>query len=237
MRVAASYIRDRWVAQSYAAREQSYDVDGLRCANLETALPVAPARPLIIIGAHYDSVLGSPGANDNASGVATLLELSGMFAETSSLPLRFVAFANEEPPFFATALQGSEIYARQLRRDGSSVKLMISLETLGYYSVHEGSQRYPPLVERFYPSRGELLGRWRGEEGCQNSEDCGGAREANGKRGCSVSDRCLRCASWATTPTARSRPTTASCCSRTTTRATSWRWIRRPDWPASLTKT
>jgi Zn-dependent M28 family amino/carboxypeptidase len=80
-----------------------------------------------------------------------------LFAGTAQLRLRFVAFANEEPPFFATPQQGSEVYARQLRRDGSSVELMIALETLGYYSTHERSQSYPPLLGRFYPPRGNFV--------------------------------------------------------------------------------
>jgi Zn-dependent M28 family amino/carboxypeptidase len=157
MQAAADYIRGEWAAQGYAVREQSYDVGGLRCANLEVAVPGDDGGPMIVIGAHYDSVQGSSGADDNASGVATLLELSRLFAGTADLRLRFVAFANEEPPFFATPKQGSEVYARQLRLDGSSVELMIALETLGYYSTHEGSQNYPPLLGRLYPPRGDFV--------------------------------------------------------------------------------
>jgi hypothetical protein len=157
MHAAAGYIRDEWAAQGYAVREQSYEVGGLRCANLEVAVAGDGGGPMIVIGAHYDSVQGSPGADDNASGVATLLELSRLFIGTADLRLRFVAFANEEPPFFGTRQQGSEVYARQLRRDGSSVELMIALETLGYYSTHERSQHYPPLLGRFYPPRGDFV--------------------------------------------------------------------------------
>jgi Zn-dependent M28 family amino/carboxypeptidase len=154
---AAGYIRDEWATQGYSVREQSYDVGGLRCANLEVAVAGDDGGPVIVIGAHYDSVQGSPGADDNASGVAALLELSRLFAGTADLRLRFVAFVNEEPPFFTTPLQGSEVYARQLRRDGLDVELMVSLETLGYYSKHEWSQRYPPLLGRLYPSHGDFV--------------------------------------------------------------------------------
>jgi hypothetical protein len=156
LRAAASYIRDEWAEQGYAVREQVYEVGGLHCANLEAVASDDGSRPAIVIGAHYDSVQGSPGANDNASGVAALLELSRSLA-ASDLPLRFVAFVNEEPPFFATPLQGSEVYARQARRDGVNIDLMISLETLGYYSTHEQSQAYPPLLARFYPPRGDFV--------------------------------------------------------------------------------
>ncbi|HUL82979.1 MAG TPA: M28 family peptidase [Gammaproteobacteria bacterium] len=157
LQAAAGYIRDEWTAQGYSVREQSYEVGGLRCANLEVAVAGDDGGPVIVIGAHYDSVRGSPGADDNASGVATLLELSRLFAGTAHLRLRFVAFVNEEPPFFMTPLQGSEVYARQARRDGLDVELMVSLETLGYYSKQAWSQRYPPLVGRFYPPRGDFV--------------------------------------------------------------------------------
>lgn len=113
-RRAAGYIRDEWTAQGYAVREQGYEVGGLRCANLEVAVAGDDGGPVIVIGAHYDSVQGSPGADDNASGVATLPGLSRLFAGKPDLRLRFVAFVNEEPPFFMTPLQGSEVYARQL---------------------------------------------------------------------------------------------------------------------------
>jgi hypothetical protein len=156
LQAAAAYIRDEWTAQGYPVREQSYDVGGLRCANLEVA-GAGNGGPRIVFGAHNASVQGGPGADDNASGVATLLELSRLFAGTADLQLRFVAFVNEEPPFFMTPLQGSEVYARQLRRDGLDVELMVSLETLGYYSKHEWSQRYPPLLGRFYPPRGDFV--------------------------------------------------------------------------------
>jgi hypothetical protein len=92
LQAAASYIRDEWTAQGYSVQEQSYEVGGLRCANLEVAVAGDGGGPVIVIGAHYDSVRGSPGADDNASGVATLLELSRLFAGTADLRLRSVAF-------------------------------------------------------------------------------------------------------------------------------------------------
>jgi hypothetical protein len=156
LRAAARYIRDEWAEQGYVVREQTYEAGGLRCANIEAVASDERGGPSIVIGAHYDSVQGSPGANDNASGIAALLELSRSFT-ASDLPLRFVAFVNEESPFFATSLQGSEVYARHARRDGVNIDLMISLETLGYYSTHERSQAYPPLLARFYPPRGDFV--------------------------------------------------------------------------------
>jgi Zn-dependent M28 family amino/carboxypeptidase len=157
LHAAARYIRDEWAEQGYVVREQNYQVGGLQCANLEAVAPADDGGPLIVIGAHYDSVRGSPGGNDNGSGVAALLELSRMFANASDLRLRFVAFANEEPPFFATRLQGSDVYARWAKREGLDIELMISLETLGYYSMQEGSQTYPPLLGWLYPARGDFV--------------------------------------------------------------------------------
>lgn len=94
------------------------------------------------LGAHYDSVIVSPDANDNASGVAALLEIARMFQATEpALTVRFVAFVNEEPPFFCTRQQGSMVYAQEARRCGDDIRLMASLETIGCYSDEPGSQR------------------------------------------------------------------------------------------------
>ena len=128
--------------------------------NVEAVLGSVGSRPeSIVVGAHYDSVEGSPGANDNASGVAALLELSRLL-RGRSLPLavRFVAFVNEEPPYFNTGEgMGSVEYVRELERRSERVRAMLSLETVGLYSNEPGSQRYPPLVGSFYPERGNFI--------------------------------------------------------------------------------
>jgi len=130
------------------------------CANLEVSRTGAGrADEIILLGAHYDSVRACPGANDNGSGVAALLEIARCFAAlTPALTIRFVAFVNEEPPFFMTRRQGSAVYAKAARARGDDVRLMVSLETLGYYNDAPGSQRYPPLFRFFYPDRGDFLG-------------------------------------------------------------------------------
>ena len=102
---------------------------------------------------------GCPGANDNGSGVAAMLEISRHFATLApALTVRFVAFVNEEPPSFFTAQQGSAVYAKAARERGDDIRLMVSLETLGCYFDEPGSQRYPPLFRYFFPDRGNFLG-------------------------------------------------------------------------------
>lgn len=114
---------------------------------------------IVIVGAHYDSVSGSPGANDNATGVAATLALARRFAGTSlQRTLRFVAFVDEEPPAFGTDAMGSRIDARACRERGEDVVAMLSLETLGCYRDEPGSQRYPvPLLSLLYPDRGDFV--------------------------------------------------------------------------------
>jgi Zn-dependent M28 family amino/carboxypeptidase len=117
------------------------------------------AQELVVIGAHYDSVSGCPGANDNATGVAALLELAHRFASRAQhRTVRFVAFVNEEPPFFKTAQMGSVIYANAAKARGDRVAGMLSLETIGYYSDQRGSQQYPAPIARLYPDVGNFIG-------------------------------------------------------------------------------
>jgi Zn-dependent M28 family amino/carboxypeptidase len=157
---AARYIREVWSAQGFDVREEAFEVRGQRCANLVVDVAgTDPGRELVVVGAHYDSVLGSPGANDNATGVAVLLELSGALRHASpARALRLVAFVNEEPPFFQSEQMGSRRHARQARLRGEPIVAMISLETLGAYSDVPGSQRYPFPLGAFYPWTGNFLG-------------------------------------------------------------------------------
>jgi Zn-dependent M28 family amino/carboxypeptidase len=114
---------------------------------------------IVVVGAHYDSVLGSPGANDNATGVAGLIELARAFKGSAPRRvLRFVAFSNEEPPFFQTAEMGSRVHARAARLRGERIVAMLSLETMGCYCEDKGSQRYPPLFRFLYPDTGNFIG-------------------------------------------------------------------------------
>jgi len=157
---ARDYIEAEWRAQSYSINRQSYDAAGQQCANLEIERPgSARKREILLIGAHYDTVPGSPGANDNGSGVAALLEISRLFRDVEpSMTVRFVAFVNEEPPFSFTPLQGSYVTAHMARQRGDDIKLMVALETIGFYSDAPGSQQYPPLFRLLYPSKGNFIG-------------------------------------------------------------------------------
>ena len=154
---AAIYIESQWSGQGYVVTRQAYDVSGARCANLEvTRAGGARQGEILLVGAHYDSVIGSPDANDNGSGVAALIEISRQFAAIEpAMTVRFVAFVNEEAPF---RKQGSMVYAKSARHHGDDIRLMASLETIGWYSNRPGSQRYPPLFNLFYPDRANFIG-------------------------------------------------------------------------------
>ncbi len=156
---AAHYIEATWRGLGYDVSVQDYDAGGFRSANLEATRIGTRPDQILLIGAHYDSVRGSPGANDNASGVAAMLELSRLFSAIQpTVSVRFVAFANEEPPFFGGRHQGSVVYAKAARARGDDIRLMISLETVGYFSDAAGSQRYPPLFRYFYPDSANFIG-------------------------------------------------------------------------------
>jgi hypothetical protein len=157
---ARDYIVRVWEDQGHRVERQSYVAHGVPVANLEVTLPARERTgEVIVVGAHYDSAPGTPGADDNASGVAALLELSRLLAGLEARrTLRLVAFVNEEPPFFMTGEMGSSVYARRVKERGEDIHLMLSLEMLGYYSDEPGSQRYPPLFRHFYPDRGHFIG-------------------------------------------------------------------------------
>lgn len=156
---AADYIRAEWCAQGYTVESQSYRAKGVTSENLEvTRAGRRKLEQILLIGAHYDSVIGSPGANDNGSGVAALLEIGRFVAGLApEKTLRLVAFVNEEPPFFYWGEMGSLVYAKAARRRRDPIELMISLEMLGCFLDEPGSQSYPPLLGAFYPDRGDFI--------------------------------------------------------------------------------
>lgn len=157
---AENAIRKIWTESGFTVSEQPIHAPNRVCRNLWVDLPGVLASQkdeILFLGAHYDSVEGSPGANDNASGVALLLELSrSLAASKPKRTIRFAAFANEEAPYFGTSSMGSRVYARQAAACKEKILLMVSLETLGYYSQKPGSQAYPPFLKYFYPDRGNF---------------------------------------------------------------------------------
>ena len=157
---AALYIRETLEGLGYEVRTQSFESHGLTLQNLEIELPGNKVpEEIIILGAHYDSVAGAPGANDNASGIAALLEIARLLAGNSyPRTVRLVAFANEEPPFFYGEEMGSTVYATRSRQRGEQIKAMLVLETIGYYTDIPGSQHYPFPFSFFYPDTGNFIG-------------------------------------------------------------------------------
>jgi Zn-dependent M28 family amino/carboxypeptidase len=156
---ARSYISRQLEDAGYTVLDRPYVHSGETFHNIESMAPDHRDGPSIVVGAHYDSVEGSPGANDNASGVAALIELARrMRAKTPSTPVRFVAFANEEPPYFNTGEgMGSVEYLKRFENPAESIRFMLALETVGLYSDRPGSQRYPAGVGLFYPDRGNFI--------------------------------------------------------------------------------
>jgi Zn-dependent M28 family amino/carboxypeptidase len=157
---AAQYVSTQLTANGYTARRQTFELAKLPMSNVEAVLEgTARAGEIVIVGAHYDSVSGCPGANDNATGVAAVLELAQRFARTpQARTVRFVAFVNEEPPFFQTEHMGSVVYANAAKARGERIGGMLSLETMGYYSEEKGSQRYPAPMGALYPDVGNFIG-------------------------------------------------------------------------------
>ena len=160
LRQAADYISDMFAASGYAAVRQFFDVSRVPVCNVEAILPgTSQPDEMIVLGAHYDTVPQCPGANDNATGVAAVLDLAQRLAgRPCRRTIRFVAFVNEEPPFFQTAQMGSVVYAQAAKARGDRIVGMLSLETMGYYSHTRGSQRYPVPMQLLYPDTGNFIG-------------------------------------------------------------------------------
>jgi Zn-dependent M28 family amino/carboxypeptidase len=148
----ARYIEQAFAAHGLAVASHEFVSAGRPVRNVE----VNPCEAKVVVGAHYDTVPGSPGADDNASAVAALIELAGMLGR-EGLPIRFVAFANEELPYFMGPDMGSWVSAKRSRERGEKLSAMLSLEMLGYYSDRPGSQRYPPPLGLFYPDRANFI--------------------------------------------------------------------------------
>lgn len=156
---AAEYVRLALAGAGYLPGVQRFSARGVAVENVEAILGGSgEGREVVVLGAHYDTVPGSPGANDNATGVAAVLELARRVArEPQHHTVRFVLFANEEPPFFQTAEMGSVVYASMARQRGDTIRGMLALETMGYYSDEPGSQQYPGGLEGMFPPAGNFI--------------------------------------------------------------------------------
>ena len=159
LEAAAAFVENSLNAGGYQPQSQPYSVAGTVCRNIQAEIRgVEKPKEIVIIGAHYDSAPGSPGADDNASGVAAMLALTRSFAGSRpARTLRFVGFVNEEPPYFWRPEMGSLVYAKRCREAGENVVAMLSLESVGFYSNSSSSQHYPAGLGLFYPSTGDFV--------------------------------------------------------------------------------
>ena len=156
---AAQYVEETFQAQGFQVSPQEYREGPNVVKNLAVEVPGgALAQEIIVVGAHYDTFPESPGADDNASGVATLLELAPLL-RTAHLArtVRLVAFVNEEPPYFQTGEMGSWVYAKRAHGQRENIVGAISIESVGIYSDAAGSQHYPPVFNLLYPSTGNFI--------------------------------------------------------------------------------
>ncbi len=165
---SARYIETTLESYGYAVNRQRFDADDFvagsrRVRNIEVVIEprdAGPATETIVVGAHYDSAPGAPGANDNGSGAAAVTELARLLVDlkgSAARRIRLVLFVNEEPPYFRTEQMGSFQYASALAARKERVVAMYSLETIGYFSDKPASQRYPSLFGLIFPDRGDFL--------------------------------------------------------------------------------
>ncbi len=155
---AATEIEAHFLKAGGRVSNQAFTVAGIPFRNVICRFG-PETGPLTIIGAHYDSHKDTPGADDNASGVAGLIELAYLFGkQTPDRAIELVAFTLEEPPFFATTQMGSYVHAQSLAVTNTAVEGMIALEMIGYFSDEFGSQKYPsPLFHILYPNTGDFI--------------------------------------------------------------------------------
>jgi hypothetical protein len=160
---AARYLETTLEALGYTVNRQPFTADGKTVRNIEAVIapaPIAATPQTLVVGAHYDSFDDAPGANDNATGTAAVLELARLLKDLDGKTgkrIRLVLFVNEEPPYFQTRDMGSLHYARMLAEQNEPVVAMYSLETLGFYSSEPGSQHYPPPFGMIFGNTGDFV--------------------------------------------------------------------------------
>ena len=156
---AALFIEKSLQEMGFQVAHQEFHAGRHLCANLSVTVPGNEnAEQMVVAGAHYDSLSGSPGANDNGTGVVATLALARMFAKKKpQRTLRLLFFANEESPYFQTSQMGSLVYAKACRAANEKIVAMLSIETIGYYSDAKNSQQYPASLRAFYPNIGNFI--------------------------------------------------------------------------------
>jgi len=157
---SARYLEERLRESGHTLTREGFTAASVDVHNLVVERR-GTTRPeeIVVVGAHYDSVMGSPGANDNVTGAAALLEIARSLAtQQPARTVRCAFFVNEEPPFYLTGEMGSLVHARAARQRGERIVAMLSLETLGYYTDEGRSQHYPFPFGLFYPSKGNFVG-------------------------------------------------------------------------------
>ena len=162
LRKVADRLSGSFKGLGYNVDEQLYYYKGETycniCASPKTEKIKQDSVPLLVVGAHYDTVSCSPGADDNASGIAGIMELARLISRDPPPGIRLVAFALEEPPVFRTRYMGSFVYARDLKRSKASLRGMICLDMIGYFSDRPKSQSFPLFfMDRFYPNIGNFI--------------------------------------------------------------------------------
>jgi Zn-dependent M28 family amino/carboxypeptidase len=155
---ARSYIKEALGNAGVVAETHQFSYADTFGENIFADLAPADSKAVFILGAHYDTVFGSPGANDNASGVAVLLELARLLRLS---PVRhrvtLVAFDNEEHLEQPAQAMGSRFFVENALEQGQQIAGMWSLETLGFYTQQANSQRFPEPLDLFYPNKGNFV--------------------------------------------------------------------------------
>ncbi len=156
---AADYLANALEDMGYRVERQGYEVGEIVAMNLSVNVSGgARGDELVVIGAHYDSAEGSPGADDNASGAAAVLALARREKDLHpARSFRFVEFVNAEPPYYQTDDMGSVRYAKALAARGERVVAMLSIDNIGCFSDDKGSQHYPAALAPRYPQAGNFV--------------------------------------------------------------------------------
>src|SRR2546427_2864967 len=157
---AVAYLQDELARLGYEVTAQPFAAGGQTFHNLEVVIPGGSrADEIVVVGGHYDTVEGSPGADDNGSGSAAVVALARLLArDRPARTVRCVLFANEEPPFFESGGMGSRVYAAQAARRGERLVAVVGPGTIGHLTHRAGTQEYPFPLGPFYPDRGDFIG-------------------------------------------------------------------------------